>query len=81
MPDPSQWAVFEHPALSTYTRSRVAILGDAAHASTPHQGAGAVQAIEDALVLAELLGDFRVRTVSDVKVVFKAYDEVRLPRN
>ncbi|KAJ5819923.1 hypothetical protein N7474_005514 [Penicillium riverlandense] len=81
MPDPSQWAVFEHPALSTYSRSRVAILGDAAHASTPHQGAGAGQAIEDALVLAELFGDSRVSSVSDVKAAFKAYDDVRRPRS
>lgn len=81
MPDPSQWAIFEHPALSTYTRSRVAILGDAAHASTPHQGAGAGQAIEDALVLAELFGDPKVRSISDVKAAFKAYDDVRRPRS
>ncbi|KAF3386440.1 Salicylate hydroxylase [Penicillium rolfsii] len=81
MPDPSQWAIFEHPHISTYCRSRVAILGDAAHASTPHQGAGAGQAIEDAHVLAELLGDSRVRTAPDVIAAFKAYDEVRRPRS
>jgi salicylate hydroxylase len=81
MPDPSQWAIFEHPHISTYTRSRIAILGDAAHASTPHQGAGAGQAIEDAHVLAELLGDSRVSSVDDVVAAFKAYDEVRRPRS
>jgi salicylate hydroxylase len=81
MPDPSQWAIFEHPHISTYTRSRVAILGDAAHASTPHQGAGAGQAIEDALVLAELLGDPRVITADHVVAAFEAYDAVRRPRS
>ncbi|KAI2754787.1 hypothetical protein DTO006G1_8513 [Penicillium roqueforti] len=81
MPDPSQWAIFEHPHLSTYTRSRIAILGDAAHASTPHQGAGAGQAIEDAHVLAELLSDSRVSSVVDVVAAFKAYDEIRRPRS
>jgi salicylate hydroxylase len=81
MPDPSQWAIFEHPHISTFRRSRVAILGDAAHASTPHQGAGAGQAIEDAHVLAELLGDSRVRTAQDVIAAFKAYDEIRRPRS
>lgn len=81
MPDPSQWAIFEHPPISTFCRSRVAILGDAAHASTPHQGAGAGQAIEDAHVLAELLGDARVKSGQDVVAAFRAYDEVRRPRS
>ncbi|PYI09743.1 salicylate hydroxylase [Aspergillus sclerotiicarbonarius CBS 121057] len=81
MPDPSQWAIFEHPHLSTYCQSRVAILGDAAHASTPHQGAGAGQAIEDAHVLAELLSDPRVTRVDDVVGALQAYDSVRRPRS
>lgn len=81
MPDPSQWAIFEHPPISTFCQSRVAILGDAAHASTPHQGAGAGQAIEDAHVLAELLGDARVTSGPDVVAAFRAYDEVRRPRS
>lgn len=81
MPDPSQWAIFEHPPLETFCQSRVAILGDAAHASTPHQGAGAGQAIEDAHVLAELLSDPRVGSADDVVAAFRAYDEIRRPRS
>ncbi|KAL5338367.1 hypothetical protein BJX70DRAFT_202552 [Aspergillus crustosus] len=81
MPDTTQWAIHEHPHISTYARSRVAILGDAAHASTPHQGAGAGQAIEDAHVLAELLGDERVVDPEHVVAVFQAYDAVRRPRS
>ncbi|KAJ5372782.1 hypothetical protein N7517_004788 [Penicillium concentricum] len=81
MPDPSQWAIFEHPHISTYAQSRIAIMGDAAHASTPHQGAGAGQAIEDAHVLAELLSDSRVSSVDDVVAAFKAYDGIRRPRS
>ncbi|KAL4894912.1 hypothetical protein BDV59DRAFT_175265 [Aspergillus ambiguus] len=81
MPDPSQWAIFEHPHISTYTRSRVAILGDAAHASTPHMGAGAGQAIEDAHVLAELLGDPQVTDGKHAIAAFQAYDEIRRPRS
>jgi 2-polyprenyl-6-methoxyphenol hydroxylase-like FAD-dependent oxidoreductase len=34
-------------------RGRVAILGDAAHATSPHVGQGAAMALEDAIVLAE----------------------------
>ena len=42
--------------LPAYHRGRVAILGDAAHAMTPHLGQGACQAIEDAVVLASVAG-------------------------
>lgn len=38
-------------------RGRVALLGDAAHAMTPNLGQGACQAIEDAVVLAHIVGD------------------------
>jgi 2-polyprenyl-6-methoxyphenol hydroxylase-like FAD-dependent oxidoreductase len=36
-------------------RGRVVLIGDAAHTITPHLGQGAAQAVEDAVVLAEVL--------------------------
>jgi 2-polyprenyl-6-methoxyphenol hydroxylase-like FAD-dependent oxidoreductase len=42
--------------LPAYHLGRVALLGDAAHAMTPHLGQGACQAIEDAIVLASVAG-------------------------
>jgi 2-polyprenyl-6-methoxyphenol hydroxylase-like FAD-dependent oxidoreductase len=36
-------------------QGRVVLLGDAAHATTPHLGQGAAQAVEDAVVLGDLL--------------------------
>jgi len=44
MEKPDVWALFDHPPAPTYFKGRFALLGDAAHASTPHQGAGAGQA-------------------------------------
>jgi FAD-dependent urate hydroxylase len=41
--------------LPTYVRGRVALVGDAAHASTPTLGQGGALAMEDALVLARYL--------------------------
>ncbi|MEL7006516.1 MAG: FAD-dependent monooxygenase, partial [Bacteroidota bacterium] len=41
--------------LSTWHRAAVALIGDAAHATTPNLGQGACQAIEDARVLAHYL--------------------------
>ena len=40
-------------------RGRVVLIGDAAHATTPHCGQGAAQAVEDAVVLAEELATER----------------------
>jgi len=51
--------------LPAYHRGRVALLGDAAHAMTPHLGQGACQAIEDAVVLASVAGS---GTVADATV-------------
>jgi salicylate hydroxylase len=40
---PDKWALFEHPPAKSYSdhRGKICLLGDCAHASTPHQGAGA----------------------------------------
>ncbi|KAI9723135.1 MAG: hypothetical protein M1828_004238 [Chrysothrix sp. TS-e1954] len=52
-----RWGIFDtydYPA-STYHTGCLCIVGDAAHASSPHHGAGAGACIEDAAVLAEVL--------------------------
>jgi salicylate hydroxylase len=71
------WALFEHPPAPTYYEGRLCLLGDAAHASTPHQGAGAGQAIEDAFILSNLLG--QITSPANITDAFKAYDTVRRP--
>ena len=63
---------------STYTRNRVAMLGDAAHASTPYQGQGAGQAIEDALIITTVLS--KVQTLKQVPNALAAYNQIRRPR-
>ncbi|KAI9752092.1 MAG: hypothetical protein M1815_000716 [Lichina confinis] len=79
--EPDLWALFDSRPVATYCKGQVAILGDAAHASTPHQGAGAGQALEDALILASVLADERVRSPSDIVAAFQAYDAIRRPRS
>jgi 2-polyprenyl-6-methoxyphenol hydroxylase-like FAD-dependent oxidoreductase len=44
--------VYDRPALRRWGRSRVTLLGDAAHPTTPNMGQGGCMAMEDALVLA-----------------------------
>ena len=70
----------EAPMAPFYYKGRVAIFGDAAHASTPYQGAGAGQAIEDALVLTHLFGT-QVTAAEQIPAAFAAYDQVRRPRS
>lgn len=55
VPVTQRWALFHRPPLRTWSRGRVTLLGDAAHAMAPHHGQGAGQSIEDAIVLADLL--------------------------
>ena len=54
------------------------MMGDAAHATTPYQGQGVGQAIEDALVLATLLAE--VPEPNMIQNAFLVYDQVRRVR-
>ena len=45
----------EEVAPPAWTTRRVALVGDAAHATSPNMAQGAAMAVEDALVLAEML--------------------------
>jgi salicylate hydroxylase len=56
-PVSDRWGLFHRPPLGRWTKGRVTLLGDAAHALAPHHGQGANQSIEDAVVLAACLGD------------------------
>jgi salicylate hydroxylase len=78
---PDVWALFNHPPAPTYysTEPLVCLVGDAAHASTPHQGAGAGMCIEDAYILSNVLSQCNSKT--DLKSAFRAYDAVRRPRS
>ncbi|KAF7521367.1 hypothetical protein G7054_g12458 [Neopestalotiopsis clavispora] len=71
----SQW---EHKKTPTFYDGRTCIVGDAAHATTPWQGAGAGQAIEDAMILGHLLS--HVTSKDQVNAAFEAYNTVRQPR-
>jgi 2-polyprenyl-6-methoxyphenol hydroxylase-like FAD-dependent oxidoreductase len=76
---PSQSAVhrstIEEVALDSWTRERVALIGDAAHATSPNMAEGAAMALEDALVLAEcLLG------LGTIPSALSAFEARRRPR-
>ncbi|MEV6851353.1 FAD-dependent monooxygenase [Actinoplanes sp. NPDC051411] len=51
------WVLLDRPPSPVWTDGRVALLGDAAHAMLHYAAQGACQALEDAVVLGDLLGD------------------------
>lgn len=75
---PVKWPLFHHPDTPTYFKGRIGLLGDAAHASSPSQAAGAGQGLEDALILSKILG--MVRSKDQFETALEVYDEIRRPR-
>lgn len=68
---PLEWLMLEGP----WHKGRVALLGDAVHATTPHLGQGAGLAIEDSLVIAEELS-----TAATPEEAFQKYRDRRFER-
>ncbi|KAJ7789406.1 salicylate hydroxylase [Mycena olivaceomarginata] len=56
MKSPGKWCIHALTPLDTFVRGKIALVGDAAHAMTPHLGSGVGQGFEDVFVLCELLG-------------------------
>ncbi|KAJ4382140.1 hypothetical protein N0V86_002469 [Didymella sp. IMI 355093] len=75
---PSKWALFDLQHNVPYYKGNVCLLGDSAHATTPHLGAGAGMAMEDAYLLSSLIAS--VGEISQIGNAFRAYDAVRRPR-
>lgn len=83
---PSKWRINDHEPVPQWTfwQGRVTLLGDACHATTPHQGAGAGQAVEDGYILARALANWLGRGDEDKKRSLEEwmdlYQRIRLPR-
>ncbi|RMZ81305.1 hypothetical protein DV737_g2599, partial [Chaetothyriales sp. CBS 132003] len=76
------WAIFhlaDNP-VPHFHKGHIVLTGDAAHATSPHHGAGAGFCIEDSATLATLLADPRVQSSQDLAVVFETFDQARRDR-
>lgn len=69
-------SIFEVIGLDRWSRGRVMVVGDAAHAMNPVAGQGANMALEDAQLLVELLKHPGL----PVEEVFRHFEAVRKPR-
>lgn len=80
------WALFNHPPASTFVsdEGRVCVIGDAAHATTPHKGSGAGMAIEDSFILGNLLSEAlsgeSVNVGKAIPAAFRLFDATRRER-
>ena len=75
----TDWRLADHDPAPTYVKGRIAMAGDAAHATMPFSGQGAGQCLEDGAVLTALFK--HVKTLEDVERAFEAYDAIRRPRS
>ncbi|MGH2888099.1 MAG: FAD-dependent monooxygenase [Solirubrobacteraceae bacterium] len=71
-----KWALYDRDPIPQWTRNRVTVLGDAAHAMLPYLGQGACQSIEDGCVLASALAAESDDPVS----ALARYERSRRPR-
>lgn len=79
MKNPSKWSIHALTPLETFVHEKIALVGDAGHAMTPHLGSGVGQGFEDVFVLCELIGHPSTN-LSNLEDVLKAYDAIRQPR-
>ena len=70
-----RWALYGRPPLATWCDGPVTLLGDAAHPMLPSMAQGAVMALEDAVVLADVLDKD-----SDRVRALQTYEALRKPR-
>jgi len=71
------WGLYDRTPLASWSKGRIALLGDAAHAMLPHVGQGANQAIEDGVALAVFLEG---RDSSNVAEALRRYENFRRER-
>lgn len=70
-----RWPGADLPPLPQWTENRVALLGDAAHATLPFLAQGAVMALEDAVVMSRA-----VAGTAHVADAFRGYERLRRAR-
>jgi 2-polyprenyl-6-methoxyphenol hydroxylase-like FAD-dependent oxidoreductase len=75
-PECHKWAILEREPLPTWSKGRIALLGDSCHPMTPYMAQGAATSIEDAAVLARCF----TAAEYDVGHAFAMYEATRKPR-
>ncbi|KZT70893.1 FAD/NAD(P)-binding domain-containing protein [Daedalea quercina L-15889] len=79
-----KYGLYDRPALTSWHKGRVALLGDAAHPTSPHLGQGANQAFEDIYHLVRLLKKHNPSAAPPsnelLETIFSEYEQLRIKR-
>ncbi|KDQ19543.1 hypothetical protein BOTBODRAFT_170623 [Botryobasidium botryosum FD-172 SS1] len=80
IPSTYTWRLMDRRPLETWIHpgNKVVLLGDSCHPMLPYRAQGAAMAIEDGVVLGDLLS--RIPALSALPTLLKAYQELRLAR-
>lgn len=71
-----KWMLYDREPVKVWSKGRMTLLGDSAHPTLPHLTQGAGMAIEDAVVIAETLDEYR----DDPAKAFEQYQNRRFLR-
>jgi salicylate hydroxylase len=71
-----KWALYDREPAERWSKGRITLLGDAAHAMLPYLGQGAAMAVEDACVLGAAIA----RHAEDLDTALLVYERLRVPR-
>ena len=71
-----KWALYDREPAPRWSKGRIALLGDSAHAMLPYLGQGGAMAIEDGCVLAAAIA----RHGDDLDAALLVYERIRAPR-
>jgi salicylate hydroxylase len=75
-----RWGLYDREPLARWSRGRLTLLGDAAHAMLPHAGQGASMAIEDGIALATILADADRASVPEALGIYESVRRERTSR-
>ncbi|KAF9193304.1 hypothetical protein BGZ50_007564 [Haplosporangium sp. Z 11] len=67
----------EEKLFETWYYGRTVLIGDACHKMLPAAGQGAINAMQDAVILANCIYDMEEPTLENIKATFKAYKDHR----
>jgi 2-polyprenyl-6-methoxyphenol hydroxylase-like FAD-dependent oxidoreductase len=74
------YPIYDIPMQPVWHKGPIALIGDAAHATSPSAGQGASLALEDAIVLAKCLRDLPGYSPAQVEGAFNAFEQLRRAR-
>jgi 2-polyprenyl-6-methoxyphenol hydroxylase-like FAD-dependent oxidoreductase len=77
--DVQRWVLRDRVPLKRWSRGRITLAGDAAHATSPYAAYGAGMSIEDGYFLGHAVRGVDLTDVDAVRAALRAYEEPRVP--